>query len=592
MPFPRAAALSVILATFALPSGASAEIVVSKTDPATVSVAETSAAADRVSVATTSETVTISAEDAPTELTAGDGCQETQPDVVTCSATGVTKVVVQLWFSDDTLLPGTGSLRREVHASYGNDVVHDQPGDDLLSGGPGDDRFHMYGGDDEVIGDADEAHGYSADDELRYAAYSAGVNVTLPSTGTSTGNGAGAENDTISGVEHLQGSPHADHLVGNDVHNYLSGGDGGDKIEGSGGGDTLYADDISGGSGNDDELSGGAGRDHLWAQDGSDVLDGGPDGDWLNAVDDPLQADQSIDCGDGGDDTLDADNLTDPAPTGCEIVAPEFYEHPELLAVDEFMEGHWAVISGFSVTGGTLEDELNVDWFRCPPDDDCDLRQSGDSPGYWLTSGDVDSLLYAVVTISNPAGSDTTATGDSPIIEPGLVQEVVGPQAPPQPPAIVRLPPVLPPPYADYGDDADALEQRLRPIEAAIGRSLRSLARRWTGDDPRSFARRRFISHRVTFPETGELSLTWTATIGGTHAAAARRVTIARGRARGSKGRTRTVRVRPTRLGRAVLRRARSLRMRVAATFVGGPATAAAPAETRLTLRLRRRSEG
>jgi hypothetical protein len=587
MTVPRLAALAAVLTSFAVPSAASAELTVSKPDATTVLVTEAAIGTDHITVDTTADTVTVTREEFTAALNAGDGCQQATGGEVTCSATGVEKVSIQLGFGDDMLLEGTGTLRREVNGRFGRDTIVDQPGDDHLTGGTDDDTFVMRGGNDTVVGDdPNEPSSPPADDWISYRDSTAGVDVTLPATGTSTGNGAGTEDDTISGVEHVQGSQHADDLTGNVVRNQLYGNDGGDTLDGAGGQDDVYGHD------GDDTLRGGAGNDHLWGAGGADELDGGADVDRLNAVDDPLEADTAIDCGDGDGDTLDADNLTDPEPIGCEIVAPEFYEGPEIVAFDAFMEGQWAAVGDFSVTGGSVEDEIEVEWWRCPWDQaDCNLRLITDQPGYELTAEDVDSVLYAVVRVSNEAGEDVWITGDTPVIEPApFVEDDPRLIPPPPPPPQVFVFPPGPPPYGDYGDYADTLEQRLAPLEASVGGSLRSLARRWNGRDPRALARRRFIPHRVKFPETGELVLTWSATVGSARAAAARRVTIGRGRARGAQGSTRTVRVRPTARGRAVLRRSRSLRVTVAATFVGGAATVAAPAEARRTFRLRRRS--
>ena len=592
MSVPRLGALCVLLC-LAIAAPASAELTVSKPDATTVRVAETAFAADRLHVDTTSEAVTITADDSMTKLIAGDGCTEPQPEVVSCAAAGVTVVELNLGFHGDVLLAGTGSLRREVDGGFGEDRIHDQPGDDLLVGGADGDTFHMHGGDDEVVGFApSEPTTHGDQDWLVYSAYTDGVEVVLPASGTSTGNGAVGESDTISGIEHVEGGPGDDHLIGTDSYNFLYGRGGGDILEGGGGGDSLYGDSAYGGADNDDQLSGGAGNDLLWAQAGSDVIEGGPGSDSLNAVDHPLQADRSIDCGDGDGDTVDADNLTDPEPIGCEIIAPEFYDPPEIEAWDLFMEGHWLAFGEFSVTGGSPEDEIETEWWRCPADGDCNLRDITLDPGYLLTDEDVDATLFAVVRVRNEAGGDEYVTDDTPVIEPAPDEYAGRPESlPPPDPGLIFLPPAGPPPgdYGDYGDYADVLGQRLAPLNAALDASLRRLARRWRGHDPRALARRRRIAHRVTFPDTGKLTIAWTAAVGSARAAARRRVTIARGTAQAAKGTSRAIAVRPTKRGRALLRRSKRLRVTLSATFVGGAATAAAPAEAKRTYVLRRR---
>ena len=77
------------------------------------------------------------------------------------------------------------------------------------------------------------------------------------------------------------------------------------------------------------------------------------------------------------------------------------------------------------------------------------------------------------------------------------------------------------------------------------------------------------------------MTITWTAlvpTAGGASAAKARRVVIAKGKRAGKKGKTRVVPVRPTKRGRAILRRAKSLKVTLNVKFVGGVATKSVPA--------------
>ena len=80
----------------------------------------------------------------------------------------------------------------------------------------------------------------------------AGVRVHL---GTGATAGGDAQGDSISGVEHLQGSPYHDTLTGDGDINWLWGGQGNDHLAGLGGDDYIV-----GGEG-DDVLLGGRGDD-------------------------------------------------------------------------------------------------------------------------------------------------------------------------------------------------------------------------------------------------------------------------------------------------------------------------------------------
>ena len=199
-----------------------------------------------------------------------------------------------------------------------------------LAGGAGNDRLFGDWGDDTLTGGAggDLLSGGGGSDTASYAGSPAGVRVHL---GTGDAAGGHAAGDTLSGIEHLAGSAHADTLAGNDGANRLWGGAGADRIDGGAGDDWLWyagsdagvtvnlatgtgsgghaqgdtfrnvevivgsehADTLWGGSGND-TLEGGDGDDWLAGQDGDDVLAGG-------SGDDRLQGGAGADTLDGGD---------------------------------------------------------------------------------------------------------------------------------------------------------------------------------------------------------------------------------------------------------------------------------------------------
>ncbi len=127
-------------------------------------------------------------------------------------------------------------------------------GDDRLEGGDGADTLRGERGDDTLVGGVggDALYGGSGEDLASYAGSEAGVTVDLEA---GTGTGGDAEGDTLSEIENVAGSGHADLLVGNSAANRLFGGDGDDTLRGGAGNDTLEggagADEIDGGSGYD-----------------------------------------------------------------------------------------------------------------------------------------------------------------------------------------------------------------------------------------------------------------------------------------------------------------------------------------------------
>ena len=182
------------------------------------------------------------------------------------------------------------NLTGSVHADTltGNavaNVLKGYDGDDTLEGGEGNDVLSGDGDNDTLIGGAgaDELYGGGGSgDTASYAGSGAGVNVNL-ATGKGSdavsGQRSEAHEDTLTGIENLTGSAHADTLKGNAGANVLKGGDGRDDLYGDEGNDNLYGGDKSdylhGGRGND-LLEGGAGNDTLEGGAGADILRGGP----------------------------------------------------------------------------------------------------------------------------------------------------------------------------------------------------------------------------------------------------------------------------------------------------------------------------
>jgi Ca2+-binding RTX toxin-like protein len=136
----------------------------------------------------------------------------------------------------DDLLTGNGAAN-VLDGGTGHDSLDGGSGNDLLDGGAGDDLLN----------------GNTGTDTASYASAEAGVTVNLNLAGTQDTGGAGL--DTLTAIENLTGSAHADTLTGNTAANTLSGGAGHDSLDGGSGNDLL-----DGGPG-DDLLNGGTGTD-------------------------------------------------------------------------------------------------------------------------------------------------------------------------------------------------------------------------------------------------------------------------------------------------------------------------------------------
>ncbi|QJE73255.1 hypothetical protein HHL28_09285 [Aerophototrophica crusticola] len=143
----------------------------------------------------------------------------------------------------------------------GNDTLKGLGGNDRLEGGDGNDRLYGGAGDDTLIGGA-------GTDNADFRTATTGVRVDL-AAGIATGEGS----DTLSGIENVTGSNHADTLIGDGLRNSLWGGKGNDAIFGAGDNDKLYGQD------GDDSLDGGAGNDWLEGGLGNDTLTGGSGAD-------------------------------------------------------------------------------------------------------------------------------------------------------------------------------------------------------------------------------------------------------------------------------------------------------------------------
>ena len=125
--------------------------------------------------------------------------------------------------------------------------------DDILVGGAGDDGLLGLGGNDTLTGGLgdDALDGGSGIDTASYTGAPSGVTVDLLAGAASGGD----DSDSLTGIENVTGSSHADTITGDAFGNILIGGGGNDNLTGGAGNDTLV-----GGAGND-ILAGGAGTD-------------------------------------------------------------------------------------------------------------------------------------------------------------------------------------------------------------------------------------------------------------------------------------------------------------------------------------------
>ena len=160
-----------------------------------------------------------------------------------------------------------------------DDILRGMAGDDTLRGGPGNDVLEGGAGADEVDGGEDDGLSQFVSsyrdliwgDTATYLDSDAGVTIDLA---TGTAQGGHAEGDTLTGIESVRASDHADVLVARNEGSSLWGQRGDDSLIGGEGNDYFWGDK------GDDTLMGGAGLDYLEGGAGADVLDGGASRDY------------------------------------------------------------------------------------------------------------------------------------------------------------------------------------------------------------------------------------------------------------------------------------------------------------------------
>lgn len=155
----------------------------------------------------------------------------------------------------DTLSAGAG--QQTLSGGAGDDSLSGGAGTDSLLGGDGNDSLFAEVGNDRLAGGAgdDSIDGGDGIDTAEFGASATAVTVDL-AAGTATGEG----NDTLVGIERVEGSNLADVITGDDNNNTLSGAGGDDTINGAGGNDRFGYSTAENGN---DQIFGGDGTDNL-----------------------------------------------------------------------------------------------------------------------------------------------------------------------------------------------------------------------------------------------------------------------------------------------------------------------------------------
>jgi hypothetical protein len=224
----------------------------------------------------------------------GAGCQRLTVNEVRCSSAGVTRITVDTGAGNDTVNV-SAALPTRITGGTGNDSLTSGNAADTLLGGDGVDNLVALGGGDTLEGGAqdDTLNGGTGPDILRggagidtvtYSSRTATVVVDIDGVsddGGSLDGPAGARDRVVTDVERLVGGSGPDTLIGSAGGNRLTGGLGADVLRGLGGNDTLLAND--------------------------------------GVADTELTCDGGLPAGTADVARVDA---ADPAPTGCETVAP------------------------------------------------------------------------------------------------------------------------------------------------------------------------------------------------------------------------------------------------------------------------------
>ncbi|HYZ29622.1 MAG TPA: calcium-binding protein [Thermoleophilaceae bacterium] len=315
------------LATLALPAAAQAATATT----ADGSLRYTAAAGEANNVTFTRVSGdTFRATDLGTPITAGTGCTQESPNVVSCTTQPGRPLIANLGDQDDSAFSRT-SRAVQLFGEDGNDSLAGWSGRDTLDGGAGDDNITGGSGADRLRGGAgnDQLAGNQAGDNLQ----GGDGNDLLDGGNANDTELGGSGDDTLregnapNGADSLAGD------AGSDTVDYSARtapvnvavddqpGDGDrrsterdnvrstiERVLGSAASDVLIGREVSG-----DTLVGGPGDDVLDPLRGDDHADGGPGIDQVRLRD--LSSDDVV-CGDGVD-SVAADDLDEVAPD-CE----------------------------------------------------------------------------------------------------------------------------------------------------------------------------------------------------------------------------------------------------------------------------------
>jgi len=322
---------------------------------------------------------------------------------------------------DDTIT-GNGSANT-IQGGAGADSINGAAGNDSIDGGAGNDTIDGGGNNDTIDGGADT-------DTLTYAAFGAGVSVSMTSTTTGTVfYPTGGETDTYSNIESLVLTGFADTVTGSSANNTVDTGGGDDSVVGSLGNDTLAGgtgndtldysglglsltlnlatgtvtdgsktDTISGfetillGSGSN-SVAGSAAGDQITGNDGADTIGGGGGNDTINGGNggDNIAGqagDDSINGG-NGNDSLWAAGGTDSYDGGADIDTLYYTTFTAPLTV-----------TFTAATSGTVSDGTKTDSFS-------------NVEAFFLGSGnDTFTGNTGAETVTGGKGADSIALGD------------------------------------------------------------------------------------------------------------------------------------------------------------------------------------
>lgn len=222
-----------------------------------------------------------------------------------------------------------GTYRANEHGFWGDDYITGSSAAETINGGYGSDI--LVG----VAGAQDKLYGVEGDDTIY--AEDASYNYELDYATGDTYIGDIVTGDA--GEDHIYGSRKRDKLFGGSETDWIYGGDGNDSIEGNDGNDSIEgnygADELFGGSG-DDTIKGGGGDDLIYARDdsvndrghdtilagtgndtvyggnGQSTIRGGIGNDMIYGGRDYNDAAVDYLYGDGGNDYIVSEQITDP----------------------------------------------------------------------------------------------------------------------------------------------------------------------------------------------------------------------------------------------------------------------------------------